>query len=204
MIALFSRYLRPYWRQILLVLVLLLAQAVANLALPTLNADIINKGVVVGDTAYILRTGGVMLGVTLLFILAAVASIYWGSRISMAFGRDVRGDLFRKVESFSQAEINHLGTASLITRSTNDVQQIQMLVLMMLNIVIMAPMTSIGGIIMALRLNVALSAVILIPLSVMVVFIVLVLRKALPSSGRCRSRSTASTKSSERRSAACG
>ncbi len=180
MIALFSRYLRPYWRQILLVLVLLLAQAVANLALPTLNADIINKGVVVGDTAYILRTGGVMLGVTLLFILAAVASIYWGSRISMAFGRDVRGDLFRKVESFSQAEINHLGTASLITRSTNDVQQIQMLVLMMLNIVIMAPMTSIGGIIMALRLNVALSAVILIPLSVMVVFIVLVLRKALP------------------------
>jgi len=144
------------------VLVLLLVQAIANLYLPTLNADIINKGVLTGDTAYILRTGGLMLLVTLVFVAAAVVAVYWGSKVAMAFGRDVRA-LFRRVESFSQAEVNHFGTPSLITRTTNDVQQVQMVVLMMLNVVISAPIMSIGGIIMALRLNVPLSAVILSP-----------------------------------------
>ena len=180
MIRLLRSGLRPYWRQILVVMVLLLVQAIANLYLPTLNADIINNGVVTGDTAYILRAGAVMLAVTLVFVIAAVIAVYWGAKVAMAFGRDVRGALFRRVESFSQAEVNHFGTPSLITRTTNDVQQVQMVVLMMLNVVISAPIMAIGGIIMALRLNVPLSAVILVAIPVMAVFIGLVLRSALP------------------------
>ena len=180
MIRLLRTGLRPYWRQIVLVLFLLLVQALANLYLPTLNADIINNGVVTGDTAYILKVGGLMLAVTLVFVIAAIVAVYWGSKIAMGFGRDVRGSLFRRVESFSQAEVNHFGTPSLITRTTNDVQQVQMVVLMMLNVVISAPIMAIGGMIMALRLNVPLSAVILVAIPVMAVFIGLVLRSALP------------------------
>jgi ATP-binding cassette subfamily B multidrug efflux pump len=172
--------LRPYWRQILVVLVLLLVQAIANLYLPTLNADIINYGVVTGDTAYILRMGGLMLLVTLVFVIASIIAVYWGSKVAMGFGRDVRGALFRRVQSFSQAEVNRFGTPSLITRTTNDVQQVQMVVLMMLNVVISAPMMAIGGIIMALRLNVPLSAVILVAIPVMGVFIGLVMWRAIP------------------------
>jgi ATP-binding cassette, subfamily B, multidrug efflux pump len=180
MIRLLRERLRPYWRQILVVLVLLLVQAIANLYLPTLNADIINNGVVTGDTAYIIKAGALMLVVTLIFVLAAIVAVYWGSKVAMAFGRDVRGALFRRVESFSQAEVNHFGTPSLITRTTNDVQQVQMVVLMMLNVVISAPIMAIGGIIMALRLDVPLSAVILVAIPVMAVFIGLILRRAIP------------------------
>jgi len=180
MIRLLRERLRPYWRQIVVVLVLLLVQAIANLYLPTLNADIINYGVLTGDTAYILKMGGLMLLVTLIFVIAAIVAVYWGSKVAMAFGRDVRGALFRRVESFSQAEVNHFGTPSLITRTTNDVQQVQMVVLMMLNVVISAPIMAIGGIIMALRLNVPLSAVILVAIPVMAVFIGLILRRAIP------------------------
>jgi ATP-binding cassette subfamily B multidrug efflux pump len=179
-IRLLRERLKPYWRQIIVVMALLLVQAIANLYLPTLNADIINNGVVTGDTAYILKAGAVMLVVTLIFVIAAIVAVYWGSKIAMAFGRDVRGALFRRVESFSQAEVNHFGTPSLITRTTNDVQQVQMVVLMMLNVVISAPIMAIGGIIMALRLNVPLSVVIVVAIPVMAVFIGLVLRSALP------------------------
>jgi ATP-binding cassette, subfamily B, multidrug efflux pump len=179
-IRLLRERLRPYWRQIALVLVLLLVQAIANLYLPTLNADIINNGVITGDTAYIIKTGGIMLGVTVIFVLAAIVAVYWGSKVAMAFGRDVRGALFRRVESFSQAEVNHFGTPSLITRTTNDVQQVQMVVLMMLNVVISAPIMAIGGIIMALRLDVPLSAVIVVAIPVMAVFIGLILTRAVP------------------------
>jgi len=179
-IRLLRERLLPYWRQLVVVLVLLLVQAIANLYLPTLNADIINNGVVTGDTGYILRMGGVMLAVTLIFVVAAIVGVYYGARVAMAFGRDVRGALFRRVESFSQAEVNRFGTPSLITRTTNDVQQVQMVVLMMLTVVVSAPMMMIGGIIMALRLNVPLSAVILVSIPVMLGFIGLVIRSALP------------------------
>ncbi len=180
MIGLLRQRLKPYRRQIGLILVLLLVQAFANLYLPTLNADIINNGVVAGDTAYIIRTGAVMLGVTLLFVLVAIIAVYWSSRVSMGFGRDVRGALFRRVQSFSQAEVNRFGTPSLITRTTNDVQQVQMAVLMMLNVAVAAPIMSIGGVVMALRLNVPLSTVILVAIPVMALFIGLMLRTALP------------------------
>jgi len=172
--------LRPYRLQIVIVLVLVLAQVIANLYLPTLNADIINNGVITGDTAYILKVGGLMLGITLIYVLAAIAAVYWGSKISMGLGRDTRGSLFRRVQSFSQAEVNKFGPPSLITRTTNDVQQVQMVVLMMLNVVVAAPLTAIGGIIMALRLNVPLSAVILVAIPIMGVFIGLVMTRAIP------------------------
>jgi len=179
-IRLLRQKLAPYSRQLILVLALLLVQAVANLYLPTLNADIINNGVVKGDTNYILVVGGIMLGVTVLFAIASIIAVYWGAKTAMAFGRDIRGALFRKVESFSQAEVNHFGTPSLITRTTNDVQQVQMVVLMMVTVVIAAPVTAVGGIILALRLDVPLSGVILAAVPVMGIFIGLVVRKAVP------------------------
>ena len=180
MIRLLRSGLRPYRLQIVIVLVLVLVQVIANLYLPTLNADIINNGVITGDTAYILKVGGLMLGITLIYVLAAIAAVYWGSKISMGLGRDTRGSLFRRVQSFSQAEVNKFGPPSLITRTTNDVQQVQMVVLMMLNVVVAAPLTAIGGIIMALRLNVPLSAVILVAIPIMGVFIGLVMTRAIP------------------------
>ena len=180
MIHLLRSGLRPYRLQIVIVLVLVLVQVIANLYLPTLNADIINNGVITGDTAYILKVGGLMLGITLIYVLAAIAAVYWGSKISMGLGRDTRGSLFRRVQSFSQAEVNKFGPPSLITRTTNDVQQVQMVVLMMLNVVVAAPLTAIGGIIMALRLNVPLSAVILVAIPIMGVFIGLVMTRAIP------------------------
>jgi ATP-binding cassette subfamily B multidrug efflux pump len=178
--ALLRARLLPYWRRILIVLVLLLVQAIANLYLPTLNADLINNGVVKGDTSYIMRTGMVMLAATALLAVATVIAVYFGSKTAMSFGRDVRALLFRKVQSFSLAELNQFGTASLITRSTNDVQQVQMMVLLMLNVVVAAPFMAIGGIIMSLRLNVPLSSVIVIAVPVMGVFLALVVRRALP------------------------
>ena len=180
MIRLLRSGLRPYRWQIAIVFVLVLVQVIANLYLPTLNADIINNGVVTGDTAYIIEVGALMLGVTVIYVLASIAAVYFGSKTSMALGRDTRGSLFRRVQSFSQAEVNRFGPPSLITRSTNDVQQVQMVVLMMLNVVIAAPLTAIGGMIMALRLNVPLSAVILVAIPIMGVVIGLVLTKAVP------------------------
>ena len=180
MIRLLKERLTPYWRQITLVIALLFVQAITNLYLPTLNADLINNGIAKADTHYILITGAFMLGVTLVLVIATIIAVYWGSKTAMAFGRDVRGLLFRKVQGFSQAELNHFGTPSLITRTTNDVQQVQMVVLLMLNLTLAAPIMAIGGIIMALRLDVPLSSVILVAVPVMGVFIGLVVTRALP------------------------
>ena len=177
---LLSERLRPYWQRIVLIVFLVLLQAIASLYLPTLNADIINEGVVKGDTGYILRTGALMLAITLLFVLAAVVSVYNGSKVAMSLGRDVRAILFRKVETFSLAEVNRFGTPSLITRTTNDVQHVQMVVLLSLNVILLAPMTMVGGIIMSLRLNVSLSSVVFVAIPVLLVFLALMVRTALP------------------------
>ena len=180
MIALLRSGLRPYWKQLILVMALLLVQAIASLYLPSLNADIINNGVVPGDNGYILRTGGFMLAVTLLLGVCAVVAVYFGSRVAMSFGRDVRGAIFKRVASFSQPEINHFGSASLITRNTNDVQQVQMVVFMALTIMILAPITGIGGVIMALREDVPLSGLLVVILPLMALVIGLVMRRAIP------------------------
>jgi ATP-binding cassette subfamily B multidrug efflux pump len=177
---LFKTYLEPYWKQIVLVLALLLVQAITNLYLPSLNADIINNGVSKGDTAYIMSKGGVMLGITLLMGIAAIVSVYWGSKTAMAFGRDLRAAIFAKVQTFSQQEVNLFGAPSLITRNTNDVQQLQMMVVFSLNMIIMAPITVVGGVIMALREDVPLSGILVVIIPFMAVVIGLLASRAVP------------------------
>jgi ATP-binding cassette subfamily B protein len=171
MTTLLAGHLRPYARQLVLVVVLLLAQAIGNLYLPSLNADIIDKGVVTGDTGYILRVGGVMLAVTAGLGGCAVLAVYVGAGVAMGLGRDLRHELFRAVQSFSLREVNRFGAPSLITRTTNDVQQIQMFVVMALTLMVLAPVTAVGGVIMALRENVRLSLllVVVVPLLALVV-----------------------------------
>jgi ATP-binding cassette, subfamily B, multidrug efflux pump len=179
-IGLFRTYLRPYGGQLMLVLALLLVQAIANLYLPTLNADIINNGIVKGDNAYIIRTGGFMLAVTLLNGIAAVVSVFFGARVAMGFGRDVRSAIFRQVEAFAQVEVNRFGPASLITRNTNDVQQVQTLVFMALTVMISAPILAVGGIILALRQDVPLSGLLVVILPLMALVIGVVMSRAIP------------------------
>jgi ATP-binding cassette subfamily B protein len=180
MVYLFKTYLRPYWKQIVLVLVLLLTQAIANLYLPELNADIINNGVAKGDLNYIYTIGAWMLGVTLAMGAISIVGVYYGSFASMAFGRDVRAAIFRRVGSFSQTEINKFGTPSLITRNTNDVNQVQMVLLMSLNVLVLAPFMGIGGIIMALRQDVDLSAILLVIVPGIAIFLGILVSRALP------------------------
>ncbi len=180
MIQLLKTYLSPYRTQIAVVVVLVFVQAITTLYLPNLNADIINNGVAKGDIPYIWRTGGLMLIVTLLLGVASIIAVYWGSKTAMAFGRDVRSAIFRTVESFSQSEVNIFGAPSLITRNTNDVQQVQMLVAMGLNIMILAPVMMIGGVVMAMRQDVKLSSMLVFIVPLMAVIIGLMLRRALP------------------------
>jgi ATP-binding cassette subfamily B protein len=178
--ALLGHYLAPYRAQVALALALLMLQAIGNLYLPELNAEIINHGVVTGDTDYIVRTGAFMLVVTLLVGAAAIASTYWGALISMGLGRDMRRDIFRAVQTFSAVEVGRFGTASLITRNTNDVQQVQMVVVAALSMAISAPILTIGGVIMALRQDVPLSGLLLVVVPVMVAIIAAITRRALP------------------------
>jgi ATP-binding cassette subfamily B protein len=179
-IGLLRTYLRPYTSILLLVMGLLLIQAIGNLYLPDLQGDIINNGVVKGDTDYILRVGGVMLFVTALVGLAAIVAVYFSSRIAMGFGRDVRAAIFTKVETFSQVEVNHFGAASLITRNTNDVQQVQQVIFVALTIMISAPILIVGGIIMAVRTDVPLSGLLVIIIPLMALVIGLVMSRAIP------------------------
>ena len=180
MIALLRRYLRPYLRQLMIVLTIVTASALGQLWLPSLNADIINKGVVPGDTGYIVRVGGLMLGVTLVLGIASVAGSYYSALAAMSFGRDVRKAMFHRVQSFSLRELNQFGAPSLITRNTNDVQQVQMLVVMGLTMMISAPITMVGGVVMALRENVELSGLLLVIIPIMLILIGAVMSKAIP------------------------
>ncbi len=175
-----TTFLRPYWKLIAVVFFLVLVRAVTNLYLPTLNADIINDGVAKGDTGYIWRVGGYMLGVTVLQIVSTIIASYLGAKVAMSFGRDARSSLFRRVESFSQGEINRFGTPSLITRGTNDVQQVQMVVAIGLSMMLFAPLTLIGGLIMALRQDMPLSVTLAVILPVMLLALGAVLWRALP------------------------
>ena len=180
MTRLLAAFLRPYWRQLLVVIALLTVQAIANLYLPNLNADIINNGVVRGDIPYIERTGALMLGVTSLLAACSVVAILFSSWTAMSVGRDIRGAVFRKVLDFSQVETNRFGTPSLITRNTNDVTQVQMVIVMALNVMILAPIMCLGGIIMALREDVPLSTLLVVVIPLMAVVIASVAARALP------------------------
>ncbi|HSP09761.1 MAG TPA: ABC transporter ATP-binding protein [Candidatus Dormibacteraeota bacterium] len=180
LIHLMRTYLRPYSREVVVVVVLVLIQSIANLYLPNLNADIINNGVVKGDIPYIWRTGGLMLAITVVLGIIAVGSIYWASIASMGVGRDLRSAVFRRVQTFSAREVNHLGTPSLITRNTNDVQQIQIFLQVALTMMVGAPIIMVGGVIMALREDVNLSALLIVVVPILAAIVGFMLVRAVP------------------------
>lgn len=180
LIRLLRRHLRPYHGPLALVVLLQFLQTLAVLYLPTLNADIIDNGVVTGDTGYIMRVGGFMLAVTLAQIACSGGAVYFAARTAMAVGRDVRAAIFHRVQSFSVREVGRFGAPTLITRTTNDVQQIQMLVVMTLTLMVSAPIMCVGGIILALNQDVQLSALLLVIVPVMVVAVTMILRRMGP------------------------
>ncbi|AIA05189.1 ABC transporter ATP-binding protein [Streptomyces noursei] len=173
-------HLRPYRRSISLIVLLQLIQTLATLYLPTLNADIIDNGVVKGDSGYIFGVGGFMVAVTLLQIVCAIGAVYFGARTAMALGRDVRAAVFDRVQSFSAREVGGFGAPSLITRTTNDVQQVQMLVLMTFTMMVSAPIMCIGGVIMALNQDVPLSALLLVIVPILGILVSLIVRRMRP------------------------
>ena len=180
MTSLLKRYLQPHRGVLVVIALLLLVQAFTNLYLPNLNADIINNGVVTGDVGYIVRVGGIMLAVSAVLVLASIVTVYFSARTSMRVGRDMRGDLFRRVESLSLSQVNALGVPSLITRNTNDVQQSQMLVMVGLTMMVLAPVTAVGAIIMAVRENAQLALLLIVIVPLMLVVISIMVVRAIP------------------------
>ena len=173
-------YLRSRKGAVALVVVLLVAQTIGNLYLPNLNANIINNGVVTGNLHYILRVGGAMLAITLAIGGIAMIAVYWASRIAMGAGADIRADLFRTVQSFSARDMNEFGTASLITRNTNDVQQIQIFLQMALTMMVIAPIMSVGGIVFAIKEDARLLPLLAVAVPIMAGFLAVVMVKVVP------------------------
>ena len=180
LLPLLRTYLAPYRRPIAIVLFFQLVQTLANLYLPGLNADIIDDGVVAGDTDFIVRTGLVMLGVTILQVVCTIVAVYYGARTAMALGRDLRAAVFGQVETFAAREMAELGAPTLITRSTNDVQQVQLIVFMALTLLVTAPIMCVGGIVMALRQDVELSGLLVLVIPALVISVGLVIRQMRP------------------------
>ncbi len=180
MIRLLTRFLKPYSWFLVAVIVLQLGQSVASLFLPSLNASIIDDGVATGNTMVIWQLGGVMLAVTLAQIAGQVGAAWFGSRTSMSFGRDVRDAIFSQALTFSSREVSKFGAPSLITRNTNDVQQVQMLVQMTALMFVSAPLTAIGGVFMALREDVGLSWIILVAVILLGILIGILIHKMTP------------------------
>ena len=180
LVGLLRAYLRPYRRPITAVVVLQLFSTIATLYLPTLNAEIIDNGVVKGDTSYILGAGGVMLAVSVVQMACSLGAVYFGSRTAMAFGRDLRREVFGRVQEFSQREFGRFGTPSLITRTTNDVQQVQMLALLSFTLMVSAPIVGVGSIILALNQNVPLSGLLVIVVPLLGIIVSLIVSKMRP------------------------
>jgi ATP-binding cassette, subfamily B, multidrug efflux pump len=183
MIKLFGfliRFLQPYRIPVAIVFVLVFIQSLANLFLPYLMADIVDKGIVTGDTAYILRVGGVMLLVAIGGTMCAVVASFFSARVAIGFGRLIRGKLFRHVENFSLHEFDTFGTASLITRTTNDTTQVQQVVIIILQMMISAPLMFIGGIILAISQDATLAWILVGTIPILVTAIVVIMAKAIP------------------------
>ncbi|TMM38113.1 MAG: ABC transporter ATP-binding protein [Actinobacteria bacterium] len=180
LLRLLRTHLSPYRQAIGLVVLFQFVQTLATLYLPTLNADIIDNGVVKGDTAYIMRTGGLMLAVTLAQIACSIVAVYFGARTAMALGRDVRAAVFHRVQDFSTQELGQFGAPSLITRTTNDVQQVQMLVLLSFTLMVSAPIMCVGGIVMALRQDIPLSGLLLVIVPVLVGIVGMIIVRMRP------------------------
>ncbi|OSC72865.1 multidrug ABC transporter ATP-binding protein [Streptomyces sp. 4F] len=180
LIRLLRACLRPYRKPIALLVALQFVQTCASLYLPTLNADIIDNGVVKGDTGYILGYGALMIAISLVQVVGNVGAVYFGARTASALGRDLRGAVFDRVQSFSAREVGGFGAPSLITRTTNDVQQVQMLALMTFTLMVSAPIMCVGGIVMALGLDVPLSGVLVGVVPVLAICVTLIVRRLRP------------------------
>jgi len=180
LLRLLKENLRPYKRWIAIVLALQLVGTIAALYLPSLNADIIDKGVVTGDTGYIMRIGAWMLAVSLIQIACTITAVYFGAKTAMAFGRDVRSRFFHRVGSFSSREVGRFGAPSLINRNTNDVQQVQMLVVMAFTMMISAPIMLVGGVIMAMREDIGLSWLVAVAVPVLAAITGLIISRMVP------------------------
>jgi ATP-binding cassette subfamily B multidrug efflux pump len=188
LIRLVRRFLAAYRGPLTVVVALQFVGTVMALYLPSLNADIIDNGVVTGDTGYIVRTGVVMLVVALVQICCSVGAVWFGARTAMGFGRDVRAAIFHRVGTFSQREVQDFGAPSLITRETNDVQQVQMLVLMSCTLMVMAPIMMVGGIVMAIRVDVGLSWLVAVTVPVLALLLSLIITRMVPSFRLMQSR----------------
>jgi ATP-binding cassette, subfamily B, multidrug efflux pump len=188
LIQLLRSRLRPYTALLAAVVALQAVQALASLYLPTLNAAIIDDGVLAGDNAFIRATGVTMLGVTLVQVVFAVGAVYCGARVAMGFGRDIRNELFHRVTDFSAREVNQFGPPSLITRITNDVQQVQMLVVMSCTLAVAAPITVVGGIAMAVQQDVGLAWLLLVSLPALGLSVGLIIRRMVPIFRRLQDR----------------
>ena len=180
LVRLLRQYLTPYRREIAIIVALQFVATMAVLYLPSLNADIIDDGVAKGDTGYIIRTGSVMLVVSLVQILCSVGAVYVGARTASLLGRDLRSSLFHHVGSFSGRELAHFGAPSLITRTTNDVQQVQMLVLMTFTMMVTAPIMMVGGVLMAVREDVGLSWLVAVSVPLLFASVGLIASRMVP------------------------
>ncbi|MGW6152905.1 ABC transporter ATP-binding protein [Streptomyces sp. NPDC055144] len=180
LIRLLRTYLGPYKKPIGVLVLLQFLQTCASLYLPTLNADIIDNGVVKGDTGYILTSGAIMIAITVIQMVCNIGAVFYGARTASALGRDVRASVFDRVQSFSAREMGQFGAPSLITRTTNDVQQVQMLTLMTFTLMVSAPIMCVGGIVMALGQDVPLSGVLLAVVPVLGISVSLIVRRLRP------------------------
>lgn len=181
LVKILKSHLSAYRQPITIIVAFQLVATIASLYLPSLNADIIDNGVVKGDTSYILRLGAVMLAVSLLQVACSITAVYFGSRTAMAFGRDLRSSIFRRVSEFSGREVAGFGAPSLITRNTNDVQQVQMLVMMSFTLMVQAPIMMVGGIIMALREDVGLSWLVAVAVPLLAAAVGLIISRMIPA-----------------------
>ncbi|WP_458681977.1 ABC transporter ATP-binding protein [Prescottella equi] len=181
LIRLLGTYLGPYKRDLAGVILLQLVATGAALYLPSVNADLIDNGVAAGDTGYIMTAGGKMLLVTLVQIICSIGSVFFGARAAMGFGRDVRASIVSRARSFSSREFGRFGAPSLITRSTNDVQQVQMMVVLSATILVMAPIMCVGGIIMAIREEAGLSWILAVSVPLLALTMIVMITKLVPS-----------------------
>jgi ATP-binding cassette subfamily B protein len=180
LIRLLGTYLHPYYRQVGIVVALLTAQTFGVLYLPNLNANIINNGVLKGDVRYIWSTGAIMLAIALMLGVVAIVAVYYASQVSMGAGADIRRGVFTQVQTFSANEMNRFGTASLITRNTNDIQQIQLFLQMALTLMVIAPIMCVGGIFMAIREDATLALLLVVAVPVMLLVLAVVMITEVP------------------------
>ena len=178
---LLSTVLAKYKRYMWLVVAFQAVQSIAGLYLPTVNADIIDNGVIKNDVPYIWQMGGIMLAVTLVQITFSVGAVYYGSKVAMGFGRDVRRSLFHQVNDFSSREVAQFGAPSLITRITNDVQQVQMLVLMTCTLLLAAPFTTVGGVLLAMQQDLGLSRILVVAMPILAITLAIIIMSMVPT-----------------------